>query len=69
MLFCNLLTTVSESKGADGDFCAVKWENSDSVVVVPTSAVQKPPEHICLNDIRTIELNGWYRKGQIILKR
>jgi hypothetical protein len=68
MLFRNVLTTVPDSKGADGDFCAVKWENSDTVVVVPTSAVLKTPEDICLNDVRTIELNGWHRKGKIILK-
>ncbi|CAF3918503.1 unnamed protein product, partial [Rotaria sp. Silwood1] len=68
MRFSYLSTLVSNSKAADEDFCAVKWENNDTVVVVSTSAVLKPPELICLNDIRTIELNGWHRKGQIIWK-
>ncbi len=59
---------MSTTKNAEGDFCAVKWQNSSTIVVVPTSAVIESSESIRLNGIYTIELNGWHRKGEVILK-
>ncbi|CAF1358489.1 unnamed protein product [Rotaria magnacalcarata] len=49
-------------------FCAVRWENSNMISAVPQSAIFKSPEFTMLNDICVIEVDGQYRKGQIIFK-
>ncbi|CAF1178387.1 unnamed protein product [Rotaria sordida] len=49
-------------------FCAVQWENSNIISTVPQSAIFKSPEFTNVNDVCFIEINGQYRKGQIIFK-
>ncbi|CAF4419276.1 unnamed protein product, partial [Rotaria sp. Silwood2] len=49
-------------------FCAVQWENSIIVSIVPQSAIFKSPEFTASNDVCFIETKGQYRKGQIIFK-
>jgi hypothetical protein len=47
-------------------FCAVQWEESRTIFTVPQSAVLKLPEFTHVNDICFVEIEGQYRKGQII---
>ncbi|CAF3774220.1 unnamed protein product [Rotaria sordida] len=49
-------------------FCAVQWENSNIISTIPQSAIFKSPEFTNVNDVCFIEINGQYRKGQIIFK-
>ncbi len=52
----------------DQSFCAVQWENSSIVCTVSQSAIFKSPEFTRVNDICFIEVEGRYRKGQVIFK-
>jgi hypothetical protein len=52
----------------DEHFCAVQWENTNTISTVPQSAIYKSPEFTHLNDICCVETEGQYRNGKIIFK-
>ncbi len=47
-------------------FCAVQWENTDTVSTVSQSAIFKSPEFTRVNDICFVEIEGQYQKGKIL---
>ncbi len=47
-------------------FCAVQWENTNTVSTVSQSAIFKSPEFTRVNDICFVEIEDQYQKGKIL---
>jgi hypothetical protein len=49
-------------------FCAVQWEGSSIVSVIPQSSIFKSPEFTHVNDVCFVGEKRNYRKGKILFK-